>query len=684
MHAASSFLTNLALVLCVAAATSVVFQRLRLPVVLGYILAGLIIGPHVPVPLVAERATVETLSELGVILLMFSLGLEFSVRRLVRVAPIAGPAALIECSIMVWLGFVAARALGWSTRECLFAGAAIAISSTTIIAKVFDERRIGGRVREFVLGMLVVEDLVAILLLTVLTLVATGKGLSAAAVTAASARLALFLAALVGLGLLVVPRLVRFVVRSRRGETTLVASIGICFAMALLAQAFGYSVALGAFLGGALVAESGEARTIEEPVQPVRDMFAAVFFVAVGMLIDPQALLRHWPAVMVMTVVTVVGKVVSVSLGAFLATGNVHTSVRTGLSMAQIGEFSFIIAGLGLSLGATRKATYAVLVAVSLVTTLLTPLGVRVSGVVADRVDRALPKPFQTFAALYGSWLERLRTAEPRDTAWHRTRRWVVLLLVDAALLAVVAIGASLFERRIAGFLTDHAGISDAVARGLVVAAALALAAPFVVGVVRLAQGLGRAVADLALPAADGTADLAAVPRRALRVTLQLGAFLLVGVPLVAVTQPFLPALPAVAVVLAMLGVTVFAFWWSAENLQGHVRAGAELVLDVLSKEAQSGTKLDGTTLDKVRQVMPGIGELVAVAVASTSPASGRTLAELNLRGVTGATVLAISRDDGRVVLPAAGERLRPGDVLALAGSNESIESARRMIEPIA
>src|SRR3989454_220728 len=287
MQDAHAFLTSLTVVLAVAAVTTVVFQRLRQPVVLGYLIAGLIVGPHVPIPLVANPAVVQTLSELGVILLMFSLGLEFRLRKLMAVGPTAGLTALLQSSLMVWLGFTIGRLFGWTPLESLFAGAVIAISSTTIIAKAFDEQGITGTLREFVVGVLIVEDLIAVLLMAVLTAIASGTGLAAGPLVATVARLVAFLVTLVAVGLMVVPRAIRVIVRLNRRETTLVASIGICFTIALLAQAFGYSIALGAFLAGSLVAESGEEKQVERLVEPVRDVFAAVFFVSVGMLIDP-------------------------------------------------------------------------------------------------------------------------------------------------------------------------------------------------------------------------------------------------------------------------------------------------------------------------------------------------------------------------------------------------------------
>src|SRR6266571_267052 len=296
MHDAHEFLKSLTIVLGVAAVTTVVFQRLRQPVVLGYIIAGLIVGPHVPIPLVADPVVVQTLSELGVILLLFSLGLEFSLRRLAEVGPTAGLTALLETSFMIWLGFTIGRLLGWTGLESLFAGAVIAISSTTIIAQAFEEQGVTGKLRQLVLGILIAEDLIAVLLIAVLTGVASGSGLAPGPLAATVARLVGFLVALITVGLLLVPRAMRAVSRLNRRQTTLVASIGICFAVALLARAFGYSVALGAFLAGSLVAESGEEKQVERLVGPVRDVFGAVFFVSVGMLFDPALIVRHWPA----------------------------------------------------------------------------------------------------------------------------------------------------------------------------------------------------------------------------------------------------------------------------------------------------------------------------------------------------------------------------------------------------
>ncbi|HSM91772.1 MAG TPA: cation:proton antiporter [Anaeromyxobacteraceae bacterium] len=683
MHAARDLLGALAVVLGAAAVTTVLFQRLRLPVVLGYVLAGVLVGPNVALAVVADPEVVRTLSELGVILVMFALGLDLSLRKLIAVAPTAGLTALVEVSLMLLLGYAAGRAMGWSAIECLFAGGVVAISSTTIVAKAFDEQGVRGPKRDLVIGILLAEDVAAVALLATLTAVGAGAGTSAGQVAQTVGKLVAFLLALVAAGIALVPRLVRAVVRLERPETTLVVSIGLCFAAALLARAAGYSTALGAFVAGVLVAESGQAHRIEPLVLPVRDVFAAVFFVSVGMELDPRLVAGHLPAVAVLTAVVLVGKVAGVAAGAFVTGAGVASAVTAGLTLAQIGEFSFIIAALGRSLGATSQVLYAVAVAVSAVTTLTTPWFIRGSGDVARAVDRWMPRPLQTYASLYASWIERIRSSRHPASHGARIRRLALALALDAGAVAGIVIGTAVAVRAAAPRLAAVAGVGRWGSRALVVAAGVALMAPFAAGVIRVSRRLASTLAVAALPQArGGVTDLAAAPRRALVVTLQIGVLLFVGIPVVAVTQPFLGGpggAYALAAVLLLLGI---AFWRSAANLQGHVRAGALVVAEALASGARSGRPVsDEETLDRVRRLLPGLGEPVPVRLREGSAAAGRTLAQLDLRGTTGATVLAIARGEEGIVAPSAQERLAAGDVLALAGTFEAVDAARRLLQ---
>jgi CPA2 family monovalent cation:H+ antiporter-2 len=686
VHDAHRFLVNLALVLCVAGVTTALFRRLRQPVVLGYLLAGAIVSPHTPLPLFADEATVQVLAELGVILLMFSLGLEFSLRKLLRVGPTAGPVAVIQCSLMLWLGYTTGQLFGWTTIESVYTGALIAISSTTIIVKAFAEQNVRGGFAELVFGVLIVEDLIAIFLLAVLTTISSGASLSTADLAATTGQLVAFLAVVIGGGLLVVPRLIRAIVQLDRPETTVVASVGLCFALALIADAVGYSVALGAFLAGALVAESGEGERIERLVQPVTDIFAAVFFVAVGMLIDPVLVAEHWGATAALTAVVVLGNVVGVSVSVFLAGRGIRTAIQAGMSLAQIGEFSFIMAGVGLASGATGAFLYPTAVAVSAATTFLTPWLIRSSDSVVAWVDARLPKPIQTFAALYGSWLEKLRA--PREASvGRRIRRLGRLLILDASLLAAIAVATAVWGSRVARWLGRVAPIPDDLTGIAVFVVAAVLAAPFCLGIARCTAALARTLAALALPPAPGKADLAAAPRRALVVTLELATLLAIGVPLVALTQPFLPPFQGAVLMAALILLFGLALWRSATNLQEHARAGAQAIVEVLARQLKSRPALASrpgpgaeSELDALHRLLPGLGAPVPARIHPGTRAAGKTLAELDLRGLTGATVLAIVREHAGVLTPTGRETLEAGDLLAIAGTAEAIESARQLL----
>jgi CPA2 family monovalent cation:H+ antiporter-2 len=699
------FLRNLALVLGVAAATTILFQRLRQPVVFGYLVAGMVLGPHVPIPVLADEDMVRILSELGVTLLMFALGLEFSLRRLLAVGPTAAVIAVLETSAMVAVGFLASRLFGWTVLESVYVGAIIAISSTTIIARAFAEQRIHDRFTAIVFGVLIMEDLIAIFLLAILTAISSGGDISATELLTTAGRLTAFLAGLLALGLLTVPRLMRTVVRLDRPETTVVTAMAICFATAYLAQSFHYSVALGAFLAGSLVAESGEERTIGQLVQPIRDMFAAVFFVAVGMLIDPRLILAHWREVTVLILLVSAGKIVFVSAGAFLTGYGIRTSVQTGMSLAQIGEFSFIIAAIGLASGATREFLYPIAVAVSAITTLTTPWLIRSAGPAASWVDRTLPRPLQTFAGLYGSWMASFRSSKPDRSRRSRERRLAGLLALDATLLAAIALGVALELDAGVTALSRLVELPPDTGRLVIVGLAATLATPLAIGLLRTARALGQTIALRALPAPKSGVDLGAAPRRAFLVTWQLVMVGMVGVLLVALSEPFLPAHVGPAIFVIALVVAGIAFWRGATELQGHTRAGAEVIVAALAKQmAGHGVAPDTSlsprrrasdavgapalvevpepvrTLTGIYDLIPGLGQPVSVEIGPGDYAAGRTLAELDLRDTTEATVLVIVRPAGPTILPAGAEILREGDLLALAGTAEAVGKAKVLL----
>ena len=384
------FLQDLAVVMMVAGLVTVLFHRFKQPVVLGYIMAGVIIGPHTPpFPLIHEEETINTLAELGVILLMFSLGLEFSLRKLRQVGGTAFIAAFLEILLMVWVGYEIGRLFGWSTMDCIFLGAILSISSTTIIVKALGELgKTKERFAQLIFGILIIEDILAIAMIALLSGIAMTGSLNVGQVGTTIGKLAIFLVATLVVGLIAVPRLLGYVARFKSNEMLLVTVLGLCFGVSLLAVKLGYSVALGAFIIGAIVAEAREIHRIETLVEPVRDMFSAIFFVAIGLLIDPKMLGAYWLPILVITLAVVFGKVFTCAFGAFMGGNGSRTSLRVGMGLAQIGEFSFIIASLGLTLNVTSKFLYPIAVAVSAITTLLTPYLIKSADGLVNLFDR--------------------------------------------------------------------------------------------------------------------------------------------------------------------------------------------------------------------------------------------------------------------------------------------------------
>ena len=560
---ANSFLEDLALVLCVAAATTVIFQTLRQPVVVGYLIAGMVVGPYTP-GLFVDASRIHGVSELGVILLMFALGLEFSLGRLLRLGPRAAFITAVQVGLMIWLGYVCGRALGWSELESDFTGALLSISSTTIVAKAFTEQRVGADLRELALGVLLCEDLVAVIMLAVLTPLGAGAALNARALEWTGLRLGIFLLAMVGGGRLLIPPLVRFVARMGRDETLVVASVGICFGFAMEAERAGYSVALGAFLAGSLVAESGQVERLEELIRPLRDIFAAVFFVSVGMMIDPSLIVAHWPALALLVGILIAGKILGVTLGALLAGTPAPLAVQAGLSLAQIGEFSFIIAGVGIETGAAHSFLYSVAVAVSAITTFTTPFMIRACGPVGAMVENRAPQALARLQRAYDGWVERVNAGRAVADGRPGVAAPVFFLIAGALCVAAVVIAIDVAGRPIERVIISYGIVT---ARAATVADLLALGVA-VIGMAAMlfgARQLAARLADRRSPAPGAT--LQDWEKNVMTEVLQLAILVCVGLLLLAVLQPFLQIREGVAIAVLMAFAIALVIWRGARRL---------------------------------------------------------------------------------------------------------------------
>jgi len=404
-----NFLEDMALVMCLAAMASVVCQLLRQPVVVGYLRAGMVVGPHV-LGLYASSERIRLVADLGATIVIFSIGLEFRVRRLLRLAPTAGLLAVLQAAMMVGLGYLLARYLmGWSAWDSLVTGAIVSISGAVIVARAFEEVRVESRVRELVFGVVLSEDIIGILVLAVLITLAKGGSPSLRALTIETGLLGSFIIGLIVIGQITVPYVMRGVALFRRPETLLITSLGLCFAFAMIAERLGYTFALGAFLAGSLVSESRQREEIGKLIEPVRYVFSAIFFVAVGMLIDPRVLASHWQALAVLCGLAVAGKVISVSLAATVIGERPNTAIKAGFAMAQIGMFAILFAQVGTRGDDGGSFLYSLTVALAAVTTLLCPLMVRMSGPVAEWIDRHLPASVLGAILQYGAWMDRIR-----------------------------------------------------------------------------------------------------------------------------------------------------------------------------------------------------------------------------------------------------------------------------------
>jgi CPA2 family monovalent cation:H+ antiporter-2 len=563
MHHAIGFIQDLAVIMAIAGVVTVLFHRLKQPVVLGYIVAGVIIGPYTPpFQLIHDEATIQTLGELGVVFLMFSLGLEFSLKKLFKVGATAFVAAASEIVLMIWIGYEIGQWFGWNAMDSLFLGAMLAISSTTIIVKALSELGMKGEpFAQLIFGILIVEDILAIAMLVLLSGIAQTGSVSAGVAFVTLGKLLLFMTVSMVVGILIVPRALDYVAKAKSDEMLLVTVLGFCFGFCLLVVKLDYSIALGAFLIGAIMAESRNLQRIEHLIAPVRDMFSAIFFVTIGLMLNPAVLVDYWWPIAVITVAVVFGKIVSCGLGTFLAGRDGRTSMRVGMSVAQIGEFSFIIASLGLSLKVTSSFLYPIAVTVSALTTLFTPYLIKAADPITRRIARAMPVPVANTFGLYSQWLASLSPDTGGPTLFSMTRRIVLQIAVNLALVAAIFLSASYSAPFATEYLSRWLPTNNA-QRVALWSVALLVSMPFLVAVYRKLGSLALMLAEVSVqPAKAGrfTRALRSAISGLIPILAMFGVFLLVTVLSGGILPPF--GLMIAVLVCAALLLTVLWRW---------------------------------------------------------------------------------------------------------------------------
>ena len=388
-----NLVADLALILISAGVVTIIFKLLKQPLVLGYIVAGILVGPHLNLfPTVKDIADVEVWSEIGIIFLLFGLGLEFSFRKLTSVGSKAFVTAFLGIVAMMGVGMILGFLMGWETMQSIFLGGMLAMSSTTIIIKAFDDMKL--KDEPFVnltMVVLIIQDIVAVVMMVLLSTASASKQFAGKEMAMSIVKLVFFLVLWFVVGIYVIPTFFRKAKKYINDETLLIISIGLCFGMVIIANHVGFSSALGAFVIGSILSETIESERIIELTKSIKDLFGAIFFVSVGMMVDPQVLAEYWKLVLSLVIITLVVKALVQTVSALVAGATLEESVKTGFTLSQVGEFAFIIASVGVTLGVMPKHIYPVVIAASVITTFTTPYWIKAATPVYNFLNRVIP-----------------------------------------------------------------------------------------------------------------------------------------------------------------------------------------------------------------------------------------------------------------------------------------------------
>lgn len=580
MRAVELFIHDIAVIMLIAGTVTVLFNRFKQPVVLGYIVAGVIIGPYTPpYSFIQDDRTVHILSELGVIFLLFSLGLEFSLKKLAKVGATAAVAAISEILLMIWIGYEIGLYFSWKTIDAVFLGAMLAVSSTTIIVKALNE--LGMKQEKFaqiIFGILIVEDILAIGMIALLSGIATSGSVNSSDVINTVGRLLLFMIVSLVVGILIIPRLLNYVARFKSNERLLITVLGILFGFCLLVMKLKYSVALGAFLVGAVIAESRQTHRIAHLIASIRDMFSAVFFVAIGLLFEPNILAKFWLPVVIITLTVVFGKLISCSFGTFLAGHGGRTPMRVGMGLAQIGEFSFIIATLGLSLQATSDFLYPIVVAVSSITTLLTPYLIKAADPISAKAVKLVPKKISSIFGMYTNWIENMQPQGQKAEIRNIIRRILLQVVVNLSLVVAIFITCAFFANRISDWLTYWIGDLQ-IGKALLWGAALVLSLPFLLATYRKLQALSMLLAEVGVRPEFVGAYTAGV-RRVISEVIPVMSILGIMVLIFALSASILPPINLLVVVLLGASGLLWLLWSKLIKLHSKLQIALLTTLD--------------------------------------------------------------------------------------------------------
>ncbi len=658
---------DLAVILISAGIFTIISKALKQPLILGYIIAGFLIGPHIGFfPGISSQETVHQWSEIGIIFLMFGLGLEFSFKKLMKVGSSAIVTGLVKFVGVFIIGFVTSQALGWTAMESVFLGGLLSMSSTMVVIKSYDDMGLKDKpYAGMVFGTLVVEDLIAILLMVLLSTMAVSQSFAGKELVANIAKLVFFLLLWFLVGIFVIPTILKKAKRFLSDEILLIVSIGLCFMMVAVATAVGFSSALGAFVMGSILAETIESEHIDKIVEPIKNLFGAIFFVSVGMMLAPAVIVEHWALILLITVIVIVTHIVFAGAGMIITGNSLYNSAHTGFSLAQLGEFGFILAGVGCTLGVMRDFIYPVIIAVSVITTFTTPYMIKLADPFLDLMQRKLPK----------SWLERLQTDRGNSTkqtaaeinAWKDLlTAWFTRVLLYGVIILAIYIGSRLYFVPLVDKLLPS--VAEIWRKFISAGVTLAVMTPFILGLGVHSGSISRSAPKLIREKAGNIWPIMGL--------VFARSFLAVGIVLGVLSTYFNLAGWTILVII----IAGIAFIFLARK-SIHKYSGLEARFLRNYNEKEENERKAKPVSSSVQQKLSNYDvRTEAFTIAPESTLAGEKLRDIPFRDKSGANIIKIQRGSLSIVIPSADVHLYPGDRLLAVGTTEQLEKLRNLI----
>jgi len=643
-HHLQPLISDLGLILMTAGVAVLLFKKIKQPLVLGYLIAGFLAGNHFDFfPSVKDIKSVEVWAEIGVIFLLFSLGLEFSFKKLMKVGGTASITAITQIIFMVFIGYWVGHWMGWGQMDSIFLGVILSISSTTIILRAFDELGVKGKkFAGIVFGALIVEDIVAILMMVLLSTIAVSQQFSGTELLQSVLKLIFFLTLWFVGGIFFIPTLLKKAKNLLTDEMMLIISIALCLLMVILAANVGFSPALGAFIMGSIIAETTQAERIEHLIKPVKDLFGAVFFVSVGMLINLDTLVEYAIPVAIITLVTAFGKSFSSMVGALLSGQPLRQSVQTGMSLAQIGEFSFIIATLGMTLKVTSDFLYPIVVAVSAITTFTTPFLIKYSTPFAEKLEQILPK----------KWIKSLDKYSSNTDSIKSVSNWQIFLkssFTQIGIHSVIIVAIILLSSQYILPLVESSKFGNALAALIT----LIILSPFFWALSLRRVAIKQTQSLMAERKYRGPIIIMILFRMLL--TLFYLGFLL--------NTFFSPVTAFISLIVALV---VYFLFPKKLNKQYH-RIESHFISNLNARDIVKAGR-------SRRDLTPWDGHMTIFEIAKESNIVGKTLAQLKIREKLGINIAFIKRGEITINIPDRNDRLFPGDEICVIGTDNQVQ----------